>query len=303
MTASHVSIAVSHSVFNVLCTLLLLPMSKLLEKLVYLFIPETKEKEAISELDERLLTTPAVALERSHSYTMDMAKTAFATVKDAMKMLYSYDASVAETVRAKEKKSDHYEDVIGGYLVKLSSCQLNVADSAAAAKLLRTIGDLERISDYGVYILRSAEELREKEMSFSAPAMEELSVLTAAVEESLDLAWKAFFENDADAAIREDALEEVIDRLKKRMRSHHIRRLQEGGCSIEAGFVWSDLITALERISDHCTNITSPVLESAESISFHESMRLVKTDSESFRKLYADYAEKYAMRSMSEQTT
>ena len=303
MTASHVSIAVSHSVFNVLCTLLLLPMSKLLEKLVYLFIPETKEKEAISELDERLLTTPAVALERSHSYTMDMAKTAFATVKDAMKMLYSYDASVAETVRAKEKKSDHYEDVIGGYLVKLSSCQLNVADSAEAAKLLRTIGDLERISDYGVYILRSAEELREKEMSFSAPAMEELSVLTAAVEESLDLAWKAFFENDADAAIREDALEEVIDRLKKRMRSHHIRRLQEGGCSNEAGFVWSDLITALERISDHCTNITSPVLESAESISFHESMRLVKTDSESFRKLYADYAEKYAMRSMSEQTT
>ena len=303
MTASHVSIAVSHSVFNVLCTLLLLPMSKLLEKLVYLFIPETKEKETISELDERLLTTPAVALERSHSYTMDMAKTAFATVKDAMKMLYSYDASVAETVRAKEKKSDHYEDVIGGYLVKLSSCQLNVADSAEAAKLLRTIGDLERISDYGVYILRSAEELREKEMSFSAPAMEELSVLTAAVEESLDLAWKAFFENDADAAIREDALEEVIDRLKKRMRSHHIRRLQEGGCSIEAGFVWSDLITALERISDHCTNITSPVLESAESISFHESMRLVKTDSESFRKLYADYAEKYAMRSMSEQTT
>ena len=303
MAASHVSIAVSHSVFNVLCTLLLLPMSKLLEKLVYLFIPETKEKEAISELDERLLTTPAVALERSHSYTMDMAKTAFATVKDAMKMLYSYDASIAETVRAKEKKSDHYEDVIGGYLVKLSSCQLNVADSAEAAKLLRTIGDLERISDYGVYILRSAEELREKEMSFSAPAMEELSVLTAAVEESLDLAWKAFFENDADAAIREDALEEVIDRLKKRMRSHHIRRLQEGGCSIEAGFVWSDLITALERISDHCTNITSPVLESAESISFHESMRLVKTDSESFRKLYADYAEKYAMRSMSEQTT
>ena len=302
MAARHVSIAVSHSVFNVLCTLLLLPMSKLLEKLVYLFIPETKEKEAISELDERLLTTPAVALERSHSYTMDMAKTAFATVKDAMKMLYSYDASIAETVRAKEKKSDHYEDVIGGYLVKLSSCQLNVADSAEAAKLLRTIGDLERISDYGVYILRSAEELREKEMSFSASAMEELSVLTAAVEESLDLAWKAFFENDADAAIREDALEEVIDRLKKRMRSHHIRRLQEGGCSIEAGFVWSDLITALERISDHCTNITSPVLESAESISFHESMRLVKTDSESFRKLYADYAEKYAMRSMSEQT-
>ena len=297
--ASHMSIAVAHSVFNVLCTLLLLPMSKLLEKLVYVLVPEVKETESTSELDERLLTTPAVALERSHAYTVIMANTAFATVKDAIKMLYHYDASVAETVRENEKKSDHYEDVIGAYLVKLSSRQLGVSDSAEAAKLLRTIGDLERISDYGVYILRSAEELRDKEMSFSDVAMEELSVLTSAVEESLDLAWRAFFENDADAAIREDALEEIIDRLKKRMRAHHIERLQAGGCSIEAGFVWSDLITALERISDHCTNITSPVLESAESISFHESLRLVKTDSEDFRKIYADYAEKYAMRSLS----
>ncbi len=296
--ATPFNIAVAHSVFNVLCTFLLLPMSKLLEKLVCLLVPDAKEKESSSELDERLLTTPAVALERSHAYTADMAKTAFDCVKSAIKMLYAYDAQVAAHVRESEKQNDHYEDIIGDYLVKLSSRQLGEADSAEAAKLLRAIGDLERISDYGVYILRSAEELRDKEMNFSDSAMKELSVLTASVEESLDLAWKAFFENDVEAAVREDALEEVIDRLKKRMRSHHIRRLQEGNCSIEAGFVWSDLLTSLERISDHCTNITSSVWEIGGSIGFHESLRVLKTDSERFQEIYAEYADKYVLESL-----
>ena len=296
MAADYMGIAVCHSIFNVVCVLLLLPMSGLLEKLVCRMVPDEpgKEPEKKVELDERLLATPTVALEQCHSVAMDMAQSAAAALLSGVRALGSYNEELAQYARDHEEKTDIYEDVIGTYLVKLSTRQISEHDSAEATKLLKIIGDFERISDHGVDLVESAEELRSKKLNLSEAAVKELAVISEAIQEILSLTLRAFTDNDLEAANSVEPLEQVIDDLKETMRTRHMIRLQQGGCSIETGFVWSDMLTNLERTSDHCSNIAACIIDVAHNnMNLHQSTREVKTDSEDFRKQFAAYAQKY----------
>ncbi len=293
-SASLAGIAVAHSAFNIACTLILLPMSSLLEKIAYKLIPDNKLPDKVTELDERLLATPAVALERCHYVALEMAQASFGALKDGIKCLTTYSPELANTIREAEDKTDHYEDVIGTYLVKLSSNKLGDHDSNESAKLLKIIGDLERISDHAVNLVDSAEEMHNKNITFSDPAIAELENLNNAIVEILDLSFAAFVNNDIAAAKNVEPLEQIIDNLKENMRNNHILRLQQGSCSIETGFVWSDIITNLERTSDHCSNIAGCVLDSDESnFNIHESAKALKAGNPDFNKQYSAYAIKY----------
>ena len=293
-SASLSGIAVAHSAFNILCTIILLPMSSILEKLAYKLVPETKLPETYTELDERLLATPAVALERSHNVAIDMANVAFTSLKNSIECLKSYSLELAASVREYEDKTDHYEDIIGTYLVKLSSNQLSDHDSTEAAKLLKIIGDLERISDHAVTLIASAEEMNTKKLTFSKPAIAELNNLMNAVEKIIDLTASAFTDSDITSASKIEPLEQIIDKLRDNMRNSHIQRLQQGACSIETGFIWADILTNLERTSDHCSNIAGCVIDTKErSFNTHESSRALKTDNTEFKKQYSIYAAEY----------
>ena len=292
--ASFAGIATAHSIFNVACTLLLLPMSGWLEKLAYKLIPDAKLPKKVSELDERLLTTPAIALECALNLTRDMAKVATDALIDSVACLTSYDKAKAEAVREAEDKTDHLEDVIGSYLVKLSTKQLNETEGATASMLLKAIGDFERISDHAVNILESAEEMREKGIVFSNGAKTEMDALCAATLEIVNLSYSAFIEDNADQANLVEPLEQVIDRMKELLRARHIDRLRIGECGIEAGFVWSDLISNMERVSDHCSNIAGCVRDTKEqAMNLHESLKLLRSDNDDYRAKYAEYTQKY----------
>ena len=293
-SASLSGIAVAHSLFNIACTLLLLPMSSLLEKLAYKLVPETQKPDTVTELDERLLATPAVALERCHMLSLDMANTAIKSMKDSLICLDKYDDELAESVREAEDKTDHYEDIIGTYLVKLSALQISARDSAKAAMLLKVIGDLERISDHAANIVDSADEMKTKGIVFSDEAQKELKNLKGASLEILDLSLSAFIAGDKTAVSNIEPLEQIIDELKERMRTNHILRLQQGSCSIETGFVWSDILTNLERTSDHCSNIAGCMMDVIDNnLNLHESLRAIKKDSALFKEKYEAYAAKY----------
>ncbi|MBE6538369.1 MAG: Na/Pi cotransporter family protein [Ruminococcaceae bacterium] len=294
--ASLAGIAISHSAFNILCTLLLLPMSGLLEKLANAIVPAAKTEEKQSMLDDRLLTTPPIALERCRVLTADMARIAVEAFRESLSSLKEYTPALAEKIREAEDETDNYEDALGTYLVKLSSLQIGDAESAEAAKLLRVIGDFERISDHSVNIIESIEEMREKEFAFSEEAQRELKVLSGAVNEILSLSLNAFVDGDVHAASMVEPLEQVIDELKEKLRANHIRRMQQGGCTIEAGFVWSDLLTNLERTSDHCSNIAGCVIDTMQGdLNLHESLRQMRRDSSDFTLEYSNFSKKYAI--------
>ncbi len=293
-SASFAGIATAHSIFNIVCTLLLLPMSGLLEKIAYKLVPDSKLPEKVSELDDRLLGTPAIALECAHNLTCDMAKIATDALKDSVECLGTYDKAKAEAIREAEDKTDHFEDIIGSYLVKLSMRQLNETEGAMASMLLKAIGDFERISDHAVNILESAEEMREKGIVFSEDAKAEMDSLRTATTEIVTLSYGAFAENNADLANLVEPLEQVIDRMKELLRTRHIDRLRVGECGIEAGFVWSDLITNMERVSDHCSNIAGCVMDTKEqNMNLHESLKLLRSDNEFYREKYTEYTKKY----------
>ena len=293
-SATYAGIATAHSIFNIVCTLLLLPMSGLLEKLAYKFIPNSERVEKVSELDDRLLVTPAIALECAHNLTCDMAKVATDALKSSIDCLSIYDKVKAAAIREAEDRTDHFEDVIGSYLVKLSTKQLNENEGAMSSMLLKAIGDFERISDHAINILESAEEMREKGISFSESAKVELDSLCAATTEIVMLSYSAFIENNAEQANLVEPLEQVIDRMKELLRTRHIDRLRVGDCSIEVGFVWNDLITNMERVSDHCSNIAGCVMDTKEqNMNLHESLKLLRTDSEFYKEKYTEYTKKY----------
>ncbi len=295
-SATLMGIAVAHSLFNVLCTALLLPLSRQLESLVCRLVPEGKKSEAASELDERLLTTPPVALEQCKKVAAEMANCSVTALRQSISVLNRYTPELAKQICAAEDLTDHYEDILGTYLVKLSTRRISAADSTEAARLLKIIGDFERIADHAVNLLQSAEELREKKMSLSKPAVKELGVLTGAVDEILGLSLDAFLKDDYSAAGMVEPLEQVIDGLKEQLRTNHILRLQKEQCSIEAGFVWSDLLTDLERVSDHCSNIAGCVMDLHEGkLNLHESLRAVKEDREKFAERFGQYQKKYAV--------
>ncbi len=293
--ASLSGIAVAHSAFNIICTALLLPASSLLERLAYRLVPENKKvPDILSELDERLLLTPSVAVERCRSVVKEMAESSFSALRQSLVCLEEYSAKAAEEIRIKEEKNDHFEDILSTYLVKLSAFQISEQDSTEATMMLKIIGDLERISDHAVNILSSAEEMREKEISFTQTARAELKNLCSAVEEILDITLFAFSSNDINSAANVEPLEQVIDTLKESLRTNHILRLQQGLCKIETGFIWSDILTNLSRTSDHCSNIAGCVIDGSEkTLNLHESLRQIKKSDLHFKKQYAFFSEKY----------
>lgn len=294
-SASLVGIAIVHSAFNIACTMILLPMSSLLEKLAIRLVPDSNEKEVVTKLDERLLSAPPVALQRCSALTCEMAALSVTALKESLNVLEKYDEKQAEDIRKKEEKTDKYEDILGTYLVKLSGHQISDSDSSTVSKLLKVIGDFERISDHSVNILNSAEELKNKKISFTQDAVSELSVMCAAVSEILTLSYNAFVLDDLAAASTVEPLEQVIDTLKAKMRDAHIMRLKNEECSIEAGFVWADLIINLERVADHCSNIAVCVIDSkAHNMNLHESLRNIERNNPEFDKLYNKYKKKYA---------
>ncbi len=296
VSASYFGIAVAHSLFNIACTVLLLPIASFLEKLAIKLVPDTKKKDENAELDERLLLTPPIALERCNELVCEMAESSVVALKNGLNMLTRYDSTIAEEIRSTEVKADHYEDILGTYLVKLSRNQISDSDSSEVSKLLKVIGDFERISDHSINILESAEELKEKDMQFTTEALNELRILCSAVSEILTLSYMAFINNDLNVARDIEPLEQVIDGLKAKLRDGHIKRLKTGICSIEAGFVWADLITNLERTADHCSNIAVCIIDAAENnMNIHESLRDMKKDNSYFSSKYSYYSEKYAL--------
>ena len=292
-------IAIAHSLFNILCTAMLLPAGGLLEKLAIRIVPDKGGKEQPVELEERLLITPSVALGRCRAVAGEMARCAGEALHKALTTFENYSPELAESIRENESRCDRYEDELGTYLVRLSAQQLSDAESEEATELLKIIGDFERISDHAVNLLAASEELRSKGLGFSATAEKELKVLIGAVSEILNTAERAFSEKDLAAAAQVEPLKQVIVALKEQMRTRHILRMQQGHCSIEAGFVWSDLLTDLERTADHCSNIAGCVLDAANhGLNLHETLRAMRADDPDFRRAYGTYAEKYRLQAV-----
>ncbi len=294
VAASEFGIAIAHSIFNVACVLIFLPLSSLLEKIALTLIPDAKAPERVSELDERLLQTPQLALERCRVLVGEMAEAANNAIIGALNCLDNYTEAAAQDVREAEDLTDHYEDILGTYLVKLGSRQIGESNSAETTELLRLIGDIERIADHSVNILESAEELRAKELQFSDKAKDELSVLISATQEILSLTMSAIATGDLAVAARIEPLEEIIDDLKEELRTRHSLRLSQGNCSIETGFVWSDLLTNLERVSDHCSNVAGCIIDTANhNLNLHESTRAAHENDAFFAEQFNLYKEKY----------
>ncbi len=293
---SLVGIAIAHSAFNIICTALMLPLSGLLEKLVLTLIPETEDEEKNVELDERLLQAPALALEQCKAKMSDMAGMSFEALYLSLDCIFEYNPYSADRIRYLENKTDKYEDVIGTYLVKLSAVQLSKEDSSVAAEYLKLIGDFERIGDHSINILNSAEELSKNNIPFTDAAVSDLKVLMAAVKEITENTYEAFIKSDADIAVRVEPLEQVIDYLKDSLRTRHISRLQQGDCVMEAGFVWSDLITNMERVADHCSNIAGCIIDvSYHNMNMHQMLRDYRDTNENYREAYQEYRNKYAL--------
>jgi len=295
-SATMYGIAVAHSAFNLLCTAILLPAGSLLEKLACRIVPDDARVEVVTELDERLLPTPSLALRQSRAVACEMAECSVRALNNALTALTANTPELAQSIRDDEERCDHYEDILGTYLVKLSAQKLGRAESEESTELLKTIGDFERISDHAVNILSSAEEMTRKNLTFSANAKNELITITSAIREILSLALKAFERRDTDIASQVEPLEQVIDTLKEQMRTRHILRMQQGQCSIEAGFVLSDLLTDLERTSDHCSNIAGCIIDASHhNLNLHETLREAKAADSGFQSTFHSYAEKYQL--------
>ena len=295
-SATMYGIAIAHSLFNILCTAMLLPAGNLLEKLAIRLVPDAAQEEKAVELDERLLATPSLALQQCRAVANDMAACATQALENALTAFTQYTPELAESIRKDEDRCDHYEDVIGTYLVKLSAQKMGEKESEEATELLKSIGDWERVSDHAVNVLESAEELREKGLAFSGSAQSELATLSDAVREILTLAQTSFIQQDVSSALQVEPLEQVIDALKEKMRTRHILRMQQGQCSIEAGFVWSDLLTDLERTSDHCSNIAGCVIDAAQhNLNLHETLHAIRHSDENFQRRFRSYLEAYSL--------
>ncbi len=292
-------IAAVHTVFKILSVLLIAPFSRFLEKLACLTVRGTDKKgdEYTNMLDERLLDTPSVALDRSRTVACRMAEISISSLQKSLRLFESYDSKLADEIRAEEDKVDIYEDALGSYLVKLSERDMDAADSHEVTKLLHIIGDFERISDHSVNIVESAEELKDKSISFSPVAMKELGSLSGAVDEIVSITKEAFVEMDIQKAVSVEPLEQVVDHLKNQIRLQHTLRLQKSECTIEHGFVLADILTNLERVSDHCSNIAGCLIEMSrhEALGVHEYLHTVKAGGEEFTKLYNGYLEKYSI--------
>ena len=294
---SPVSIAAVHSIFNVVTTVLLLPFAKQLEKLATLLVRDKEEKEAFSFLDERILRSPAFAVAEFKNLTNQMALLAKENLMTAFHLVEQYDPKSADRLQKVEKQVDEYEDKLGTCLVKISSKELSDDDSKEVSKLLHSIGDWERLSDHAVNLLKTAKEIHDKKVDFSDQAAHELKTVVAALTEIIDITTQAFTQDDRKLARKVEALEQTIDGLIDQIKDRHITRLQSGECTIELGFVLSDLLTNYERISDHCSNIAVAMIQIRKAVfDTHRYLQEVKHSGRpEFENLLSEYQAKYAL--------
>lgn len=282
--AGPAGIAVVHTAFNITATLVLLPFAKVLEKLAYMTVKETadekEESKHIQILDPRFLDMPSLAVEQSKNAAIQMADLTKEALFKAMALIENYSKEAADEVIALEDKVDHYEDELGTYLLKLSSRDLSEKDSHTLSQILHCIGDFERISDHAVNIAFAATEMNEKELDFSTKAHEELRVFSKALQDIVNTSFRVFTDENRDIAREVEPLEEVIDFLNEEIKKRHIKRLRKGKCTIEMGFILSDITTSFERISDHCSNVALAMLQIEDDIfDTHEYMIKLKQNS------------------------
>ena len=306
--ANPAGIAVIHSVFNIFATAILLPFHKGLEKLAILTVrtsdedekqsvqPEEEGQDMLLLLDDRFIEKPGFAMENCYSVTSHMAELSRQALFIAMELLQKYDETKAENVLKLENKVDHYEDRLGTYLIRLSSRDLSEKDSKSLSMLLHCIGDLERISDHAVNIMEKAQEMNEKQLTFSDKGAQELEVYSRAVRDIMNMSIEAFKNDDIHLARQVEPLEEVIDYLNDELKQRHVKRLRSGECSVELGFVLSDITINYERVADHCSNLAVDLLRIHENVfDVHEYLEGLKENKDAaFREAYqkdkADYA-------------
>ncbi len=297
--ATPVSIALINTAYKIISIVVLLPVLRWLEPLSHLLIRDSDKNGEETLLDERLLKSPAVAVARCRAVTVSMAEEAAQSIFDAFRELNAFDDQLSEKIMESENHVDYYEDRLGTYLVKLSGQNLSAADNAQATKLLHMISDYERISDHAVNILKSAEEIHEKKLQFSSDAMQELNTMIDAVSEIITLALASFRDDDLNSAVMVEPLEQVVDNLKDRIRMNHVKRMQTGECTIELGFILTDLVTNLERVSDHCSNIAGYMLEMSDAntdVGVHEFLHNVRSgETREFNDYYDYFKVKYRM--------
>jgi phosphate:Na+ symporter len=289
---------VIHTCFNVAATLVLMPMNRLLVKLAYLVVPEVKEPEKTALLDERLLATPAVAVQRAHEIANLMAESSQEALRVAMELTHKFDSKGMERVIELEDETDRYEDALGTYLVKLSGMNLSVADNRMLNTLLYTVADLERMADHAVAIAKAAKEMQDKQINFSTQAKAELAVLQRAVSDVVQRTVSAYATFDLAQALKVEPQEQVVDALVREVKSRHVRRLRDGLCTVEYGFVLEDLLTAYERTADHCSNVAVEMLQVAEGkLEAHEYLNALKAgelhESAAFAERFAKYKAQY----------
>lgn len=293
--ATYVSVAIINTGFKILNTILFLPLSGALEKVICKLIPDSDEEEKSAALDERLLVTPSLALQQCRSKEIEMAQLAASAFRLSVDSIKTYSADIAKEIRKNEAKCDRYEDMLATYLVKLSSEKLSDSDNESATMLLKLTGDFERISDHAVNILEAAEELNEKKISFTDNAAADFEVIAAAVNEIINISLEAFVNNDRERAADVEPLEQVIDKLKEVMRTGHVKRMQNGECTMETGFVWNDILTDFERVSDHCSNIAGCIIDSSDhNLNIHKTLSQTRHNSKAYEEKYAYFARKYS---------
>lgn len=289
-----VGVAIVHTLFNTINTVLLLPVKKPLVKFCEWVVPTREEKKQIIILDDRLLTMPAVAVGTAFDYTTQMSALSIEAIKKSLSLLDSFDEKIAEEVKELEGQIDEYEDKLGTFMVKISKEEISYSDANQVTKMLHTINDFERIGDHACNMVKVAKEMKDKEICFSDEATKEISALTDAIYEILDLTKEAFETGNLATAFRIEPLEQVIDKLIFDIKAHHISRLQKGNCTIELGFILHDLLTNYERVSDHCSNIAVAIIETKHgSFETHEYLRDIKGTNEEFKKDYEEYLEKF----------
>ena len=292
------NVAVIHTCFNVAATCVLMPMNGLLVKLAYVVIPreETPQKQEL--LDERLLGTPAVAIQRSHEIASEMSFAAFQAMEQANELLNNFDQKVYDHIIDLENQTDHYQDIIGTYLVQLSGKRLSVSDNRLLNTMLYTIADIERVGDHAASIAKAAKEMADKKIHFSHRAMEELEVLQRAVMDTLNRTVAAYEGFDHSIAVKVEPREQVVDSLVREIKSRHVRRLRDGECSVELGFILEDLLTAYGRIADHCSNVAVEILQVSEGkLEAHEYLQALKAgelrESAAYAERFARYKAQY----------
>lgn len=301
MSVDAVGIAVVHTVFNLVTTTLLLPFTRQLEALANRALPDRGQKSTVQLLDPLLMATPSVAIAECDALAQKMANTAKRTLDAAVSLLEQYEQARAEQVLAWEDELDLYEDKLGSFLVQLSSKRLSEEDAVKVSGILHSIGDFERLGDHAVNLRNAAQELFEKKLAFSETAKKELQMLRGAITEILDISNRAYEGKDPALALQVEPLEETIDLLVEAVKARHIQRLQAGDCSVELGFILSDILNDFERVGDHCSNIAVSMIElSHKSFDTHKYLSEMRTEDPQFKETYARYRKKYDLSHLEE---